>query len=105
GAVVSYNPGKPGRPSHSYHTYLMAGTRLVLGVEVRAGNEHTAKHTRPGLLQTLDDLPPGKKPQLVRGDSAFGDGPLMTAPEARCQATHQRLCTACAQLQLFGAAA
>ncbi|MBI4741426.1 MAG: transposase, partial [Betaproteobacteria bacterium] len=85
GAVVSYNPGKPGRPSHSYHTYLMAGTRLVLGVEVRAGNEHTAKHTRHGLLQTLDDLPPGKKPQLVRGDSAFGDGPLMAAPEARCQ--------------------
>lgn len=31
------------RPSHSYHTYLMAGTRLVLGVEVRVGNEHTAK--------------------------------------------------------------
>ena len=28
GAVVSYNPKKPGRPSHSYHTYLMAGLRL-----------------------------------------------------------------------------
>ena len=25
GAVVSYNPKKPGRPSHTYHTYLMAG--------------------------------------------------------------------------------
>jgi hypothetical protein len=85
GAVISYNPRKPGRPSHSYHTYLMAGTRLVLGVEVRAGNEHTAKHTQPGLLQTLDDLPPGKKPQLVRGDSAFGNDPLMTALEARRQ--------------------
>ena len=59
--------------------------RLVLGVEVRAGNEHTAKHTQPGLLQTLDDLPPDKKPQLVRGDSAFGNDPLMTALEARCQ--------------------
>ena len=44
GAVISYNPRKPGRPSHSYPTYLMASTRLVLGVEVRAGNEHTAKH-------------------------------------------------------------
>ena len=85
GAVISYNPRKPGRPSHSYHTYLMAGTRLVLGVEVRAGNEHTARHTQPGLLQTLDDLPPGKKPQLVRGDSAFGNAPLMTALEARSQ--------------------
>ena len=57
----------------------MAGTRLVLGVEVRAENEHTAKHTQPGLLQALDDLPPGKTPQLVRGDSAFGNDPLMTA--------------------------
>jgi hypothetical protein len=85
GAVISYNPRKPGRPSHSYHTDLMAGTRLVLGVEVRAGNEHTVKHTQPGLLQTLDDLPPDKKPQLVRGDSAFGNDPLMTALEARRQ--------------------
>ena len=83
GAMISYNPRKPGRPSHSYHTYLMAGTRLLLGVEVRAGNEHTAKHTQPGLRQTLDDLLPDKKPQLVRGDSAFGNDPLMTALEAR----------------------
>src|SRR5271163_1427084 len=28
GAVVGYNPKKPGRPSHCYHTYSMAGTRL-----------------------------------------------------------------------------
>lgn len=48
GAVVSYNPRKPGRPSHSY---LMAGLRLVLGVEVKAGNEHTGSHSLPGLLQ------------------------------------------------------
>ena len=33
GAVIPYNPRKPGRPSHSYHTYLMGGTRLVLGVD------------------------------------------------------------------------
>ena len=31
GAAVSYNPHKPGRPSHCYHTYLMANLRLVLG--------------------------------------------------------------------------
>ncbi len=35
GAVVSYNPKKPGRPSHACHAFLMAGTRLVLDVEVR----------------------------------------------------------------------
>ena len=34
GAVVSYNPKKPGRPSHACHAFLMAGTRLVLDVDV-----------------------------------------------------------------------
>ena len=48
GAVVSYKPKKPGRPSHSYHTYLMAGLRLVMGVEVKAGNEHSSSHTLTG---------------------------------------------------------
>jgi hypothetical protein len=86
GAVISYNPTKPGRPSHTYHTYIMAGLRLVLGVEVHAGNEHAAKHTQPGLLEILDDLPTSRKPKLVRGDSAFGNDPLMTALEERQQA-------------------
>jgi len=27
GALLGYNPKKPGRPSHAYHTYLMAGLR------------------------------------------------------------------------------
>lgn len=85
GAVISYNPKKPGRPSHTYHTYLMAGLRLVLGVEVHAGNEHAAKHTQPGLLKILDDLPEERKPTLVRGDCAFGNDPLMAALEQRRQ--------------------
>jgi len=51
GADVGYNPHKPGRPSHAYHAcHLMAGLRLaglrfVLGVEVCAGNQHTAFNT------------------------------------------------------------
>jgi Transposase DDE domain group 1 len=85
GAVISYNPRKPGRPSHNYHTYLMAGLRQVLGVEVRAGNEHTAKHCQPGLLKILDDLSPQKKPKLVRGDNAFGNDAMMAALEEREQ--------------------
>jgi hypothetical protein len=44
GAVIGYNPKKPGRPSHCYHTYSMAGTRLILDVDVAAGSEHTSKH-------------------------------------------------------------
>ncbi|MDD2774989.1 MAG: transposase [Gallionella sp.] len=85
GAVVSYNPKKPGRPSHTYHTYLMAGLRQVLGVEVHAGNEHAACHTQPGLLKLLDNLPATRKPALVRGDCAFGNNPLMRELEARDQ--------------------
>lgn len=83
GAVVSYNPKKPGRPSHSYHTYLMAGLRLVVGAEVKAGNEHSGSHTLPGLLKILDELPLNRKPKMVRGDCGFGADGIMAALEAR----------------------
>ena len=85
GAVVSYNPKKPGRPSHSYHTYLMAGLRLVVGVEVKAGNEHTGSHSLPGLLQVLDGLPVHRRPKIVRGDCGFGSDTLMRPLEERQQ--------------------
>ena len=39
GAVVGYNPKKPGRPSHRYHSAWMANTRLALAVDVMPGNE------------------------------------------------------------------
>jgi len=29
GAVVGYNPKKPGRPSHTYHTYMIANIRMI----------------------------------------------------------------------------
>ena len=38
GAVVGYNPKKPRRPSHCYHTYSMAGTRLVFDVPAFASS-------------------------------------------------------------------
>jgi hypothetical protein len=57
----------------------------VLGVEVRAGNEHSAAHSQPGLLQLLDGLPPERKPRLVRGDNAFGNDGMLRALEARQQ--------------------
>ena len=85
GAEVGYNPKKPGRPSHAYHTYLMSELRLVLGVEVCAGNQHSAKHAQPGLLRVLDSLPQERKPRLLRGDSSFGNDSLMNELEARGQ--------------------
>ena len=47
GAVLGYNPKKPGRPSHCYHTYSMASTRLVLDVDVCPGDEHASRHGAP----------------------------------------------------------
>jgi len=83
GAVISYNPNKPGRPSHSYHTYSMAGTRLVLDVDVNAGNEHTSKHFAPGLWALLDRIPRDAWPALLRGDAGFGVEAIMREAEAR----------------------
>ncbi|MEI7870279.1 MAG: hypothetical protein WCI11_20545 [Candidatus Methylumidiphilus sp.] len=80
GAVVGYNPKKPGRPSHTYHTYLVAGLRLVLDAEVLAGNEGNSNHTLPGLL---DRFATGQRPYLVRGDCGFGNDPVMCGLEAR----------------------
>ncbi len=85
GAVVGFNPKKPGRPSHTYHTYLVAGLRLVLDAEVLAGNESHANHTLPGLLRLLDRLPPEQRPYLVRGDCGFGTDGVMSALEDRGQ--------------------
>jgi hypothetical protein len=55
-------------------------------VEVHAGNESAAKHTQPGLLKLLDELPVHCKPSVIRGDCAFGNDSMMAALEERGQA-------------------
>ena len=72
GAVVGYNPKKPGRPSHCYHTYSMAGTRLVFDVDVCAGDEHGSNHAAPALWALLDRTARDCWPTLLRGDKGFG---------------------------------
>ena len=66
GAEVGYNPHKRGRPSHCYHSYLIANLRLVLGVDVTLGIESNRPYSLPGLLKILDDPPPAMRPILVR---------------------------------------
>ena len=83
GAMLGYNPKKPGRPSHVYHTYTMAGLRLVLDVEVAAGNEHASKHAAPGLWALLDRIPRDCWPAFLRGDSGFGTEAVMREAEQR----------------------
>jgi hypothetical protein len=83
GAVAGYNPKKPGRPSHVYHTYTIAGLRLVLDVEAAPGNEHTSNHAAPGLWALLDRLGRDCQPALLRGDSGFGTEAVMREAEQR----------------------
>ena len=85
GAERGYNPKKPGRPSHTYHSYMIAGIRMVLDVEVMAGNESSSKHTLPYLFTWLDNLSLEKRPQFIRGDCQFGTDAVMTACEMRYQ--------------------
>ena len=82
GAEIGYNPTKPGRPSHNIHTYWIANLRLVLDAEVKGGKTHPAKYSLPGLMRLLKALPPEKRPQLVRADSAFGNDPVMAELES-----------------------
>jgi hypothetical protein len=73
GAEVSYNPKKPGRPSHVLHTYWIGNIRLVLEVEVKNGKAHAPQHGLPRLRALLEALLPAQRPALVRGDNAFGN--------------------------------
>jgi Transposase DDE domain group 1 len=83
GALLGYNPRKPGRPSHVYHTYSMAVLRLVLDAEVAPGNEHASKYAAPGLWALLDRIPRDCWPVFLRGDTGFGTEPVMREAELR----------------------
>lgn len=85
GAVVGYNPKKPGRPSHCYHSALMANTRLALRVDVMAGNETAPLHSMPGIWAWLDSLPEEERPALLRGDVAYGNETVLLEAETRDQ--------------------
>jgi len=82
GAVVSYNPQKPGRPSHIIHTYWIGNLRLVLDAQLQAGNRHSPCHGRTGLKALLEKLPVDERPKLVRGGSAYGSEGEMLQLEA-----------------------
>lgn len=85
GAELGYNPKKPGRPSHNYHTYFIGSLRVVLGVEVLPGKQHGGKHSRPGLWRLIDGLPAHCRPRLIRGDVSYGSEDGMLEAEARSQ--------------------
>ncbi len=83
GAEVGYNPHKPGRPSHTYHTYMMSNLRLVLDVEVQSGKKTAASYSAPGLWGLLERIPKAHWPTLVRGDCDWGNEAILCDAEDR----------------------
>jgi len=83
GASIGYNPNKLGRPSHTYHSYFMANTRLCLGVEVHDGKQNAGKYGMPGLWAILDKFPRTHWPTFVRGDCGYGNEIILSEAEER----------------------
>jgi len=83
GAEIGYNPTKPGRPSHIIHTYMMAETKLIIDSEVLPGKQSASSYFLPRLIELIDSLPENKKPDLIRGDCAFGNEKVLSSLENR----------------------
>ena len=81
GAELGYNPHKPGRPSHCYHTMVVAMLRMAVAVVVHPGNETSGTHSEPMLASFLRSVPPAMRPRLVRGDVGFGNEAVVLACE------------------------
>jgi hypothetical protein len=62
GAELGYNPKKPGRPSHNCHTYFIGALRLVLGVDVQPGKQHSGGCGMPACGSSSTRCLPGVPP-------------------------------------------
>jgi hypothetical protein len=85
GAEIGYNPHKPGRPSHAYHTVFLRTLRVALDVEVHSGKEHAAMHGLRNFWRIWERLTPAQRPWLVCGDASYGNERLMAECEGREQ--------------------
>ncbi len=82
-AKVGYNPRKPGRPSHVYHSYFIANLRMVLEVEVQAGNQTASSYAQPELWALVDGLEERSRPAFLRGDCSWGTERALVGAEQR----------------------
>ena len=80
---LEYNPTKPGRPSHVYHTHFIAKLPIVLEVEVQVGNQTAMAYAQPGLWALLDGLDQKSRPTLLRGDCNWGTEYALEEAEKR----------------------
>jgi hypothetical protein len=82
-AKVGYNPTKLGCPSHAYHSYFVANIRMVLDMEVQAGNQTAPLYAQPELWAFVDGLAERDRPLFVRGDCHWGAEKAMLGAEER----------------------
>ena len=83
GAELGYNPVKPGRPSHNYHSFFIGRARIALGVDVLPGRQHSGRCGMKRLWALVDSLPPHLRPVLLRGDVGYGSDVNMREAESR----------------------
>jgi hypothetical protein len=81
GAEVGYNPHKPGRPAHAYHTFFISRLRLALDVVVTSGKQFHSRAVRATFWQWWELLSAAQRPHLLRGDCAFGNEGFMVECE------------------------
>jgi len=82
-ARLGYNPMKPGRPSHVYQAMLFSAAKLVLNVDVQAGNLVASQYAQPTLWGWREARDKKDWPTLLRGDIAHGNEEMMAGAEAR----------------------
>ena len=73
GAEVGYNPHKPGRPAHAYHTFFISRLRLALDVVVAPGKQFHSRAVSQRFWQWWEKLSAQHRPYLLRGDCGFGN--------------------------------
>jgi len=83
GAEIGYNPAKPGRPSHNYHSSFIGTVRMTLTVDVQGGKSHSGVCGLPSLWAFIDSQPKERRPRLLRGDVGYGNETTMLGAEAR----------------------
>ncbi|MDO5318048.1 MAG: transposase [bacterium] len=72
GVELGYNPIKPGRPSHNYHSFFIGKARIALGVDVRPGKQHFGRCGVKRLWALIDALPPNLWPAAPAGSRWSG---------------------------------
>ena len=88
--MLGYNPHKPGRPSHTYHSYFIANLRLVLDVEVQPGNQHHSKYSAPGLWALLEQIGRARWPRRPKSWPPAGSTPRSSTCGSCARSTKPR---------------